>query len=422
MKLKMAHSAHDPASKKSTAFEFLKYIGPGFLVTMGFIDPGNWATNIAAGSTFGFPIIWTVTLGTIFLIVLQHNSAHLGIATGLCLSEASTKYMSPLKSRFVLGTAMLASAATVFAEILGCGIALQMLTGLPIPVGSTLSAGLIVWMLLSNSYRKIEKWIIGFVSLIGVAFVFELCLVQFDVAHVLVSAFVPEIPKGSMLFIIGIIGAVVMPHNLFLHSEIIQSRQIADESDEVKEKWMKNEFKDTIFSMSVGWAINIAIIIIAATVFFANNIVVNELADSANILAPILGQHGALVFALALLLSGIASSVTTGMAGGSIFTGIFGESYDIKDPHTKAGILATVLPAAILVFFVASPLKALIYSQVFLSFQLPITILTLLYLTSSEKVMGKYRNRSALKWLLYAIAGVIIVLNGYLVVTSVFGV
>jgi len=422
MKLRMAHSPQHTKSTKSTAFEFLKYIGPGFLVTMGFIDPGNWATDIAAGSTFGFPIIWTVTLGTIFLIVLQHNSAHLGIATGLCLSEATTKYTTPLRSRFILGTAMLASAATVFAEILGCGIALQMLTGLPIPVGSTLSAGLIVWMLLSNSYRKIEKWIIGFVSLIGVAFVFELGLVQFDVGHVLVSAFVPEIPRGSMLFIIGIIGAVVMPHNLFLHSEIIQSRRIADESDAVKEKWMKNEFKDTIFSMSVGWAINIAIIIIAATVFFANNIVVNELADSANILSPILGQQGAVVFALALLLSGVASSVTTGMAGGSIFTGIFGESYNIKDSHTKAGILATVLPAAVLVFFVVSPLQALIYSQVFLSFQLPITILTLLYLTSSERVMGKYRNRSALKWLLYAIAAVIIALNAYLVVTAVFGV
>ena len=406
--------------KNSSAFEFLKYIGPGLLVTMGFIDPGNWATDIAAGSRFGIPIIWTITLSTIFLIVLQHNSAHLGIATGYCLSEATTKYVKPLKSRVILSTAMAAVVSTAFAEIIGCGIALQILTGLPIQLGSTLSAILIIWMLFSSSYRRLEKWIIGFVSLIGLCFVFEMFLVKFNLGQVLVSSFVPAFPNGSMLFIVGILGAVVMPHNLFLHSEIIQSRRISEDTDEIKKKWLKNEFKDTLFSMTVGWAINVSIIVIAATVFFPNK-PINELSDALHILKPILGDAGGLVFAFALMLSGIAACVTTGMAGGSIFTGIFGESYNIKDSHTKIGILISIVPAILLVFIIKSPLQALIYSQVFLSFQLPITVLTQLYLTSSEKVMGKYRNNLLNRVLLYAVAFVIIGLNGYLVFSLITG-
>jgi len=408
-------------STRSTAFEFLKYVGPGLLVTMGFIDPGNWATDIAAGSTFGVSILWVITISTIFLIVLQHNSAHLGIATGYCLSEASTKYLGPWKSRSILISAMAATVATAFAEVLGCGIALQMLFGLPIPVGALISAAFILWMLLSNSYRKLEKWIIGFVSLIGLAFVIEMFLVKFDIGGVVVGAFLPQIPQGSMLYIIGIIGAVVMPHNLFLHSEIIQSRQLANEPPLVKEKWLKFEFRDTLLSMIVGWAINVAIIVIAASVFFSNGIKVKELGDAENILRPILGDFGAIIFAVALLFSGLAACVTGGMAGGSIFTGIFGEPYDMKDPHTKMGVLLTVVPALLLCFLPGSPLQAMIYSQVFLSFQLPITVVTLLYLTSSEKVMGIYKNRRYNKLVLYAIAAVIIGFNLYLVWCQIGG-
>ena len=221
--------------------EILRYIGPGLLVTVGFIDPGNWASNIAAGASFGYKLLWMVTLSTIMLIVLQHNVAHLGIATGLCLSEAATKYMKPWASRTVLSSAMAASVSTSLAEILGAAIALNMLFGLPIRLGAVLSAIMVLFLLFSNSYHKIEKWIIGFVSLIGISFIYELSLVNVDWGQAAIGWVTPSIPDGSILIIMSVLGAVVMPHNLFLHSEIIQSRQWNLEDDRVIKKQLRYE-------------------------------------------------------------------------------------------------------------------------------------------------------------------------------------
>ena len=158
--------------------DILKYIGPGLLVTVGFIDPGNWAANVAAGSTYGYGLLWMVTLGTVMLILLQHNAAHLGIVTGYCLSEAATRYLNPWTSRTVLLSAVLAAVATAMAEILGAAIALQMLFHLPIRVGVLLTLAVVLLLMFSNSYSRLEKYIIGFVSLIGLSFIFELILVQ----------------------------------------------------------------------------------------------------------------------------------------------------------------------------------------------------------------------------------------------------
>lgn len=204
--------------------DFFKYIGPGLLVTVGFIDPGNWASNFAAGSEFGYALLWVVTLSTIMLIVLQHNVAHLGIVTGLCLSEAATQYCPKWISRPILGSAVLASISTSLAEILGGAIALQMLLEIPITWGSVLTTMFVVIMLFSNSYKKIERAIIAFVSVIGLSFLYELFLVDIDWPVAVRSWVVPEIPQGSMLIIMSVLGAVVMPHNLFLHSEVIHAK------------------------------------------------------------------------------------------------------------------------------------------------------------------------------------------------------
>lgn len=218
------------------ALKILKYIGPGLLVTVGFIDPGNWASNIAAGSDYGFTLLWMVTLSTIMLIILQHNVAHLGIATGLCLSEAATMHLRPWASRTILGSAMLASVSTSLAEILGGAIALQMLFGIPIAAGAILVVIFVGIMLFTNSYAILEKIIIAFVSIIGLSFIYELSLVEIDWARAGVAWVVPSIPEGSIMIIMSVLGAVVMPHNLFLHSEIIQSRQWNLEDDKVIKK------------------------------------------------------------------------------------------------------------------------------------------------------------------------------------------
>ena len=166
--------------RRAKAMNFLRYLGPGLLVTIGFIDPGNWATNVAAGSYYGYALLWVITLGTIFLILLQHNSAHLGIATGRCLAEAATEHMKPWLSRSSLGTAMAATASTALAELLGGAIALDMLFGIPVKIGMLLVLGLVLFMLFTNSYRKLERWIIGFVSIIGFSFLIELTMVHID--------------------------------------------------------------------------------------------------------------------------------------------------------------------------------------------------------------------------------------------------
>lgn len=396
---------------KFGGLEILKFLGPGLLVTVGFIDPGNWASNLGAGAQFGYTLLWMVTLSTIMLIMLQHNVAHLGIATGLCLSEATTKYMKPRYSISVLITAILASISTSLAEILGGAIALQMLFNIPIRAGAILVVVFVLIMLFTNGYQMIEKWIIAFVSVIGLSFLYELSLVNIDWDTAIKSWVTPSFPKGSMVIIMSVLGAVVMPHNLFLHSEIIQSRQWNLQDEKTIKKRLNYEFLDTLISMLIGWAINSAMILLAAATFFQAGTIVTELQQAKSLLDPLLGIHAGVVFAVALLFSGIASTITSGMAAGSIFSGIFSEPYDIKDNHSRLGITISFIVALLIIFVISNPFSGLIYSQMILSIQLPITIFVQVWLTSSEKVMGKYKNTRLDKVLLYLIGGIVTALN-----------
>lgn len=391
--------------------DFFKYIGPGLLVTVGFIDPGNWASNFAAGSDYGYALLWIVTLSTVMLIILQHNVAHLGIVTGLCLSEAATRYTPRWVSRPVLATAVLASISTSLAEILGGAIALQMLFGIPVVWGAVLTTALVVIMLFTNSYKRIERAIIAFVPVIGLSFLYELFLVDIDWGLAARSWVVPSIPEGSMLIIMSVLGAVVMPHNLFLHSEVVQSHEYNKQSDTAIRKLLKYEFYDTLLSMGIGWAINSAMILLAASTFFVTGTPVEELQQAKSLLDPLLGNQAGIVFALALLMAGISSTVTSGMAAGSIFAGIFGESYHIKDVHSRVGVLLSLGIALLIIFFIGDPFQGLIYSQMVLSFQLPFTVFLQVGLTSSRRVMGPYANSRWSSFVLYFIATVVSLLN-----------
>lgn len=395
--------------------DILKYIGPGLLVTVGFIDPGNWASNMAAGSTFGYSLLWMVTLSTLMLIVLQHNAAHLGIASGLCLAEAANAYLPKAVSRVLLATALVACVATAMAEVLGGAIALQMLLGLPVKIGAVLVGALAVFMLLSHSYKKIERWIIGFVSLIGVSFLIELALVPVDWPDAAVSWVTPAFPAGSMAIVMSVLGAVVMPHNLFLHSEVIQSRKIREQGEAAMEKQLKGEFVDTLFSMVIGWAINSAMIIMAAATFFQIGTPVDDLTQAAQTLTPIAGPAASVIFAIALLLAGVSSSITAGMAAGTITSGMAGEPYDIRDKHSAWGVIGVFVLAVVVILFIEDAFQGLVWSQVLLSVQLPLTIFMQIYLTSSKRVMGKYANGKPLLALLLAIGAIVAALNVMLV-------
>lgn len=400
------------------ALDIFKYIGPGLLVTVGFIDPGNWASNFAAGSEYGYALLWVVTLSTIMLIALQHNVAHLGIVTGLCLSEAAVKYTPKWVGRPIVVSAILASVSTSLAEILGGAIALQMLFGIAIPIGSLLVTIVVLILLFTNSYKKIERAVIGFVSVIGLSFIYELFLVDIDWGEATRAAVVPSVPQGSLLIIMSVLGAVVMPHNLFLHSEVIQSREINLKGDDRIRHMLKYEFADTLFSMLVGWAINSAMILLAASTFFTHGEHVDDLAQANAMLAPLLGSNASNIFALALLLAGISSTITSGMAAGSIFSGLFSESYNAKDPHSAVGVLLSLGLALLIILFIGNPFKGLIISQMVLSMQLPFTVFLQVSLTSSKRVMGKYANKPWNTVFLYSLAAIVTVLNIWLLVSE----
>lgn len=405
---------------KSGAVGLLKYIGPGLLVTVGFIDPGNWASNFAAGSEFGYSLLWVVTLSTVMLIILQHNVAHLGIVTGLCLSEAANKYLSKNGSRFVLWSAIAASVSTSLAEILGGAIALEMLFEIPVKAGAVLVTVFVFVMICSNSYKKIERYVIAFVSIIGLSFIYELFLIDVDWGAAASSWVTPSIPKGSLLLIMSVLGAVVMPHNLFLHSEVIQSREWNKLCEKEMERQLRFEFLDTIFSMGIGWAINCAMILLAAAAFFKNAVVVDDLQQAQSLLYPLLGNKAAVVFAIALLLAGISSSITSGIAAGSIFAGMNNEPYNIKNVQSRVGVIISLGIALVILFFINDPFKGLIISQAVLSLQLPVTVFTQLKLTSSKTVMGKYANKSFTKLLLYVISILVALLNTLLLISFLF--
>ena len=254
-------------------------------------------------------------------------------------------------------------------------------------------------------------------SIIGLSFIYELSLVEIDWNTALPAWVTPAFPEGSMVVIMSVLGAVVMPHNLFLHSEVIQSRQWNIQDDKIIKKQFRYEYADTILSMVIGWAINSAMILLAAAAFFGTGTPVTELEQANSLLAPLLGNNASVIFAVALLFAGISSTITSGMAAGSIFAGIYKEPYDIKDSHSRIGVLTSLILAFALIMVVSNPFQGLIYSQMALSVQLPITIFTQVYLTSSSKVMGKYKNSTYTKWLLYVIGGIVTLLNVMLLIS-----
>ena len=343
-----------------------------------------------------------------------------GIVTGLCLSEATNKYMPRVLSRPILISAMLASISTSLAEVLGGAIALRMLFGMPIKVGAVIVTVVCLGMLLTNTYSKIERWIIMFVSIIGLSFLYELALVDVQWEAAIEGWIKPTFPENSMLIIMSVLGAVVMPHNLFLHSEVIQSREWNLEDESVIKKQLKYEFYDTLLSMVIGWAINSAMIILAAANLLSKqNIAVDELDQAQQLLVPLVGNNAGIIFAGALLLAGISSTITSGIAGASIFAGLYGEAYNHKDLHSKLGVLLSFIPALLIIFVVGDPFKGLIYSQMLLSIQLPITVFTQVYLTSSKKVMGKFVNSRSTTIILVTLGALVTFLNIALLISLI---
>ncbi|MCS7155916.1 MAG: Nramp family divalent metal transporter [Bacteroidetes bacterium] len=402
---------------------WMRYFGPAFLVSVGYMDPGNWATDIEAGSRFGYSLLWVITLSSLMAIFLQILAAKLGLATGKDLATlCREQYRSPWRQILFL-TAALAMMATDLAEFMGVALALNLLFGIPLAWAAliTFLDVLLILYLERFGFRIIELVIIGFVAAIGLAYVVELAWAQPDWGQVARHAFWPDerIGAAEALFVaVGILGATVMPHNLYLHSAQVRNR-LADGLK--RERLYRLSVWDTILALNVAWLINSSILIVSSAVFHENGVLVTDIDQAYRTLEPLLGKAAALTFALALLASGISSSTTATLAGQYVFQGFL--RLDRLSPALiRLGTrTATMLPALLAIWLHARPMSLLVLSQVILSFQLPFAVIPLVRLTSRRDLMGELVNKTWQQVLGWVMAACIVGLNLWLLALGALG-
>jgi manganese transport protein len=397
------------------------FAGPAYLVSVGYMDPGNWATDLEGGARFGYRLLWVVVMSNFMAILLQTLSARLGIVTRRDLAQACRDEYPKVVSGALWVLCEIAIAACDLAEVLGAAIGLNLLFHLPLLIGVLLTTAdtlLILWFT-KHGIRVIEGFVLALIAIIAGCFLIELWLARPPLAG-LVSGLVPHLDDKSLFVAIGILGATVMPHNLYLHSALVQTRQIGDN---VREKRAACKFNlvDSVVALNGALIVNAAILILAAAVFFSRKIVVTEIQQAHLLLAPLLGTAAAsVIFAIALLCSGQSSTITGTLAGQIVMEGFL----DIRiRPWLRriATRLLAVAPAAITIFVAGegSTFQLLILSQVILSLQLPFAIIPLVQFTSDRNRMGDFVNPAWVRALSWLTAILIIGLNVRLVGISV---
>ena len=407
--------------QKSMPFRtILRFLGPGFLVTVGFIDPGNWATNIEGGSKYGYDLLWVITLSTIMLIVIQHMAAKLGIATGKSLA-VNIRDNFPRPVVFFLGiTIVLACVATDVAELLGGAIGFNLLLGMPLWLGALVTVICEVVLIISMRYHRLETVIIGFLAIIGICYVIEIIIVKPDWALLAPALIIPKVNSSSIYVAMGILGAVVMPHNIFLHSNLIHSRKWGS-SEAEKKSQLRYEKIDTTAAMIMGWVVNSAMIIVAAAVFARHGISVDSIEQASETLKPLAGPLAGFVFALALVFAGVGSSVTSSMAEVNVITGFLGKPEDPRTLLYKISVFITAIPSFVIILCGMDTFRILILSQVVLSIQLPFTLIPLLILCRKKEIMASFRSGTKEFCAAVLISAIVIALNIYLLYSTVIG-
>ena len=408
------------STSKITFKRLLSFLGPGFLVTVGFIDPGNWATNIEGGAKFGYDLLWVITLSTLMLILIQHMAAKLGIATGKSLAVNIRERFSPFVSGMIGVTIVLACVATDVAELLGGAIGFKLLFGMPLWMGALITVFLEVFLIVSQRYHRLERIIVGFLSIIALCYVFEIVIVKPDWGLVAPALFVPKIDSSSIYIAMGILGAVVMPHNIFLHSNVIHSRKWGA-SEAEKKNFLTYEKLDTLLAMTMGWIVNSSMIIVAAAVFFNSHVIVDSIEQASETLRPLAGNLASLLFAVALVFAGVGSSITSSMAEVNVITGFLGQPEDPRTFLYKISVFVTAIPSFLIILLSLNTFKILIFSQVVLSVQLPFTLIPLLILARDKERMGIFRSGRFEFSAAILISAIVIVLNLYLLYSTLFG-
>jgi manganese transport protein len=410
-----------PITGRSWGRKLLAFAGPGYLVAVGYMDPGNWATDLAGGSRFGYTLLSVILLSNVMAILLQGLASKLGIVTGRDLAQACRDHYSRPVNIALWVLCEVAIAACDLAEVIGSAIALNLLFGIPLAWGVTITAldVFLVLYLQNKGFRLLEALVIALVGTIGLCFLFEIIISRPEVGAV-ARGFIPDpaiLRNQEMLYIaIGILGATVMPHNLYLHSSIVQTRKY-EETTEGKREAVRFAFIDSTIALSFALFINAAILIVAAATFHRTGYTeVAEIQEAYKLLTPLLGVGGAsVVFALALLASGQNSTLTGTLAGQIVMEGFL--NLRIR-PWLRRLItrLIAIVPAVIvtILYGESGTAKLLILSQVILSLQLSFAVFPLVRFTSDPEKMGAFVNPRWLKALAYIVAVVIAALNGWL--------
>jgi manganese transport protein len=395
--------------------------GPAYLVSVGYMDPGNWATDIEGGARFGHQLIWVLLMSNLMAVLLQTLAARLGIVAGRDLAQACRdQYPRPIGIILWL-LSEVAIAACDLAEVLGTAIGLNLLFGLPLIAGVLLTGldTLVFLAVQQYNIRKIEAFILFFVAVIGVCFGLELFFAKPDWGGV-ASGFIPRLNAESLYVAVGILGATVMPHNLYLHSALVQTRAV-DQTTEGKRLACTYNLIDTSLALNAAFFVNSAILILAASVFFRHGLVVTEIQQAHSLLAPMLGTAFAgILFAVALIAAGQSSTITGTLAGQIVMEGFI--RFKIR-PVVRRLItrMIAIIPAVAVIGIKGDEgsYDLLILSQVVLSLQLPFAVIPLIRFTGSRELMGQFANKMWVTVLAWATAGVIVVLNANLVVQKV---
>jgi manganese transport protein len=403
------------------------FAGPGYLVAVGYMDPGNWATDLAGGSAFGYTLLCVILMSNLMAVLLQGLSAKLGIATGRDLAQACRDHYGK-KTNFALWfLCEIAIAACDLAEVIGAAIALNLLFGIPLAWGVVITAVdvMLILYLQNRGFRLLEALVVALVATVGVCFLFEIILARPDVGGVL-RGFIPDpeiLRNKDMLYIsIGILGATVMPHNLYLHSSIVQTRKY-EETLAGKKEAFKFAFLDSTIALSFALFINAAILIVAAASFHTTGRTeVAEIQDAYKLLTPLLGAGASTVFAVALLASGLNSTLTGTLAGQIVMEGFLNIRLRpwLRRLITRGIAIVPAVTVAIL-YGASGTAKLLVLSQVILSLQLSFAVFPLVMFTSDKVKMGEFVNPAWVKVLAYTVAFIIASLNVWLLFQTARG-
>lgn len=400
----------------------IAFIGPAYLISVGYMDPGNWATDLQAGSQFGYRLIWVLLMSNLIALLLQSLSARLGIVRGLDIAQASKKTYPRFVNFCLYILAQIAIIACDLAEIIGMAIGLQLLFGLPLiwGVSITMLDTLLLLFLLNKGMRRLEGFIVSLIFIVGLSFLIEMIIVKPDLPE-LAKGFLPTAMNNDALYIaIGIIGATVMPHNLYLHSSLVQTRKI-DRSDKGIRSALKFNLWDTTIALNLAFLVNAAILILAASAFFRNGYhQIAEIEDAHKLLSNIFGSLAPKLFAIALIAAGQSSTITGTLAGQIIMEGHLNLRIAPWLRRLLTRMLA-IIPAFLTLLYAGETglSRLLVLSQVVLSLQLGFAVIPLIHFTSDKLTMGNFVIKPYIKVLAWLCALLIVVLNGRLVIEEI---